>query len=122
MNPNRPSNAPPKEVRVAMIMLYLQIGTLILRIILQFTAHAGNPAIYQKVFPILIEIFLVVNMTRGKNWARITFLIIVLLGTAPSVSNLTQTLVIIYLPQQPAHVMIPTPVEFFRHGLKIRTG
>jgi len=85
--PNRTER--PKKVQNAVAILYVTLGIGILRAVIEASANAEKAGLGFVIFVTLIVsavmVFFIVMIGRGRNWARITFLVLFLLGLIPSV-------------------------------------
>jgi hypothetical protein len=81
----------PTEVRTAIKLLYISLGIGIVSSILSFP-RAGSTfsALFILVFTDALLIFIIIQISKGRNWARITFLVLCLLGLPLTVLILLQ--------------------------------
>ena len=75
----------PREVGTAVTLIYITFGIGLLRAIM-----GGAPVLLTLVFIGIMYLF-VFQIGKGRNWARITFLVLTILGLPFSVHSLTQT-------------------------------
>lgn len=86
----------PEKVGAAVTLLYITLGIGVLRSIMEASLHAKlvSPAFVLFVmFVIFGTMWLFIYLIgRGRNWARITFLVLFIIGIPLSVRPLLQTL------------------------------
>jgi len=96
MDPNALTNERPKKVFTAVTMLYVTVGIEALRIILYpspYTKFMRAGVLTSTAFIGLgIYLLLIVMISRRRNWARITYRVLFLLGVLPTISTLTPSL------------------------------
>ena len=94
MDQNRISR--PKKVGAAVKLLYITLGIGVLRSIMEASMHAqmASPAFVMFVtFFVLGIMWLFIHMIgKGRNWARITFLVLFIVGIPFSILPLLQSL------------------------------
>jgi membrane-bound ClpP family serine protease len=82
----------PKKVQNAATILYITLGIGIVRAVMDASANAELTGvgllmcITLVVFAVVV--FLIAMIVRGRNWARIAFLILFLLGLIPAIGSL----------------------------------
>jgi uncharacterized membrane protein YqaE (UPF0057 family) len=95
MNINSRATGKPKKVQNAVALLYATLGIVLIQILFEFLFGVSHVqwivflAMFGPVFG--FTIFLIVMMNRGKNWARITYLVLFLLGFIPSILSLVRS-------------------------------
>jgi tryptophan-rich sensory protein len=86
----------PEKVGVAVKLLYLTLGIGVLRSFMEAPMHAKmtSPAfvVFVASFVLGIMWFFIYMIGRGRNWARITFLVLFIIGIPFSVQPLLQSL------------------------------
>jgi len=91
--PNRTER--PKKVQNAVTILYVTLGIGILRAVIEASANAQRAGLTFVIFVTLVVsavmVFFIVMIGRGKNWARITFLVLFLLGLVPAILPLIRS-------------------------------
>ena len=89
------SNQKPKKVQTAVTILYVTLGIGILRAVIEASANAEMAGVGFLMFVTLVVFafmaFLIAKIGGGKNWARITFLVLFLLGLLPSILPLLRS-------------------------------
>lgn len=77
----------PQSVALAVILLWASLGAGVVKMLLhQFRyASTGSDAVAYTVIAVTLAIivFLIVKIAAGKNWARIVFLVLFVIGTFP---------------------------------------
>ena len=95
-NPTRPEK--PKKVQNAVTILYVTLGIGIIRAVMEASANAEIAGVGFLMFVTLmvfaVMVFLIAMIGRGRNWARITFLVLFLLGLLPSILPLIRSFTI----------------------------
>ena len=83
----------PKAAQKAVVFLYVSLALSLLQIVLEPPGHVHWP-IFLPMFGVLFgfAILLIVMISRGRNWARITFLILFLVGLIPRCISLVHSL------------------------------
>jgi hypothetical protein len=98
---NSNTNTKPNKVSLALKLFYLMIIIGIIRLILDFsitlealktTGFGLGFLIFTNIFIFGIIIFFIYMIGKGKNWARIIFLIFFILGTPLSILPLINSL------------------------------
>jgi hypothetical protein len=88
----------PKKVQNAVTILYVTLIIGIVRAVLEASANAEMAGVGHLMFVTLVvfavTVFLIAKIGRGRNWARITFLILFLLGLLPSILPLIRSFTI----------------------------
>ena len=75
----------PKKVGTAVNLLYIVLGIRILQTILEASMASARPSMFI-IFCVLAVMWLVIYMIgKGRNWARITYLILFIIGLRVSV-------------------------------------
>lgn len=91
--PESTDHAVPARVRNAVSLLWLALVTGMLVLVFDVSAVPASmpPAIIYAIAALisLFMAFFIVQIGRGRNWARITFLVLFLLGLISYVSGLT---------------------------------
>ena len=92
MNPNEVNR--PKAVSQAVTMMYIVIASGFINVLFllppSITALGIGIVIFFVAIIAGIILFFTRQIWRGKNWARITLLVLCLLGILPSIPNLLQ--------------------------------
>lgn len=87
------NHAAAARVRTAVSLLWLSLAVGLLVLMFDANATAANvpPALLYSIAAIsaLLMAFFIYQIGRGRNWARITFLVLFLLGSISFVSGLT---------------------------------
>ena len=85
----------PKKVRTAVTILYITLGIGIARAVIEAATNAELAGVGFLMFVTLtvfaFMVFLFIMIGRGRNWARITFLVLFLLGLLPSIFPLIRS-------------------------------
>ena len=88
----------PKKVQNAVTILYVTLGFGIVRAVMEASANAEMAGVGFLMFVTLVVfavmVFLITMIGRGRNWARITFLVLFLLGLLPSILPLIRSFAI----------------------------
>lgn len=102
-NPYAPPQAPvadaalppmdkPEQVSRAVMLFWISLGLGVISTAFQWeylTSLAGvGFALYVQAFTVAIYSWLIYKISRGRNWARITFLVLLLIGIIPFLSQL----------------------------------
>ena len=86
----------PKKVGIAVKLLYMMLGIGLLRSIMEARMHAQMESPQFVMFVTLVVIltlcFLIHMIGIGRNWARITYLVLFIIGIPFSISPLLQSL------------------------------
>lgn len=86
----------PYKVTTAVKLLYISLGIGVLRNIMESSTQAevASPAFVMFIafFVLGIMWFFILMIGKGRNWARITFLVLFIIGTPFSVLPLMQSL------------------------------
>ena len=82
----------PSQIHIALILLWISLGVgLLISLIDSNPALAGVSTAFivtVAVAVLAVMAFFIFHIGRGRNWARITFLILFLLGTWPFMQEL----------------------------------
>ena len=96
MEQNQEKESRPDKVSTAVKLLYLSIAIGVVRSIFEIPTLTQTTSlslvISVSVFTLAIMAFLIYMIGRGRNWARITFLVLFLIGLPFSVLPLLQSL------------------------------
>jgi FtsH-binding integral membrane protein len=88
-------NARPKKVQNAVTILYITLGIGIVRAVIEASANAEMAGVGFFMFITLVLValimLLIAMIARGRNWARITCLVLFLLGLLPSILALIRS-------------------------------
>ena len=86
-NSNRPER--PKKVQNAVTILYVTLGIGIVRTVMDASVNAELAGVGFLIVVTLVTfaflVFLIAMIGRGRTWARITFLVLLLLGLPLSI-------------------------------------
>jgi hypothetical protein len=115
----------PSQVNIAVILLYASLAVAFIILMLDFGSvpfEVFYVSLLLMVFTFAILIFFITKISAGKNWARISFLIVVLIGITfytpfifqlfttnvitailTTVQNLMQLIAMIFLYQKPSN-------------------
>jgi hypothetical protein len=92
MDTNLNRTKTPKKVQNAVTILYITLGIGILRDVIDAPANAKMTGvgflIYITLVVFVVMVFLIAMIGRGRNWARITFLILFFLGLLASILSI----------------------------------
>jgi hypothetical protein len=95
MDSNSNRTERPKKVQNAVTILYVTLGIGIVRAVIEASANAQMAGvgflIFITVLVFAVMVFLIAMIGRGRNWARITFLVLFLLGLLPSILPLIRS-------------------------------
>src|SRR5712692_1963915 len=95
MDTNSNRTERPKKVQNAVTILYVTLGLGIIRAVIEASANAGMAGVGFLILITLVVfavmVFLIAMIGRGRNWARITFLVLFLLGLLPSILPLIRS-------------------------------
>ena len=80
----------PQKVQNAVSILYVTLGIGIISAILQVLAHGAISRMFTTLVIVAAMAFLIVMTGRGRNWARVTLLILFLVGVLPSILPLVR--------------------------------
>ena len=98
MNTNSNQAERPKKVQNAVTIFYVTLGIGIVRAVMEASANAALQGVGSFLFGTLVVfavmVFLIAMIGRGRNWARITFLVLFLLGLLPSILPLIRSFTI----------------------------
>ena len=100
MNDNRHQESRPPRVSTAVTLLYLTLGMGIIRSFLEVPRllQVAPPGfglgffLFVIIFTMAFLVFLTVMIGKGRNWARITYLVLTIVGLPLSVLPLYQSL------------------------------
>jgi hypothetical protein len=85
----------PKRVQKAMTVLYITLGIGIIRAVIEGSANVKMAGVGFFIFVTLavfaVMVFLIAMIGRRKNWARITILILFIIGLLPSIQPLIRS-------------------------------
>jgi hypothetical protein len=86
----------PQKIKAAVLMLWASLGLGLVRSAWEIPAQAEHSSIgfvaFVMVFTFVFIGFFIWMIDRGKNWARITFLVLFILGVPLSILPLLQSL------------------------------
>jgi hypothetical protein len=86
----------PEKVGTAVKLLYATLGIGVLRSIMEASRHAQKASlgfvIFVSVFVLGITCLFIYKIGRGRNWARITFLVLFIIGLPFSILPLLKSL------------------------------
>jgi hypothetical protein len=86
----------PRKVQNSVTILYISLGIGIIRAVIEASANAETAGVGLVIFVTLvvsaIMVFIIVMIGRGRNWARITFLVLFLLGLVPAILPIIHSL------------------------------
>jgi hypothetical protein len=95
MDSNSNRTERPKKVQNAMTILYVTLGIGIVRAVIEASANAQMAGVGFLIFITVLVfaamVFLIGMIGRRRNWARITFLVLFLLGLLPSILPLIRS-------------------------------
>ncbi len=84
------------KVAVAVKLLYVTLGIGIIRSIIEFSRQAEASSVgfvlFVMFFVFGIMLFFIYMIGKGKNWARITFLVLFIIGVPLSILPMIQSL------------------------------
>jgi hypothetical protein len=98
-----PVESKPAAVGMATFLIYLSLAVGVLKVVfdwghLKASGRSANPIISVGAFTIVVIGLLAWKMGQGRNWARITFLILFIVGAVPAMailkSNLDRSVVV----------------------------
>jgi hypothetical protein len=86
----------PQKIKTAVLMLWVSLGLGLVRSAWEIPAQAEHSSVgfvvFVLAFTLLFTGFFIWMIDRGKNWARITFLVLFILGVPLSILPLLQSL------------------------------
>jgi hypothetical protein len=80
----------PRTVTAAVSVLYLSLGLGVIQLLLRWSKAEASGSLGPEVGPLLTLALIYYMIWRGRNWARIIYLILVLLGTPLSLLAVIQ--------------------------------
>ena len=91
------SNNKPDSVKTAVNLLWISMALGLAKIVIELT-YLNNlaPAVFTSIVLIgtlAFIAFLIVKISSGKNWARITFLVLFILGVLPGIPTILREFV-----------------------------
>jgi hypothetical protein len=95
MDINPQATGKPKKVQNAVALLYATLGIVLIQILFEIFFGVSHVrwivflAMFGPMFGFVI--LLIVMMSRGRNWARITYLVLFLLGFIPETLSLVRS-------------------------------
>lgn len=98
MSVEQQAGARPQKVATAVMFLYVTLGIGVLRSVMEFPRLlAQTSTVFVAVVTIAVfgfTWFFISRIGKGKNWARITFLVLFILGVPLSIWPLLQSLAV----------------------------
>lgn len=86
----------PQIIKNAVLMLWISLGLGVVRSAWEIPAQAAQSSVgfvvFVMVFTLLFIGLFISMIDKGKNWARITFLVLFILGVPLSILSLLQSL------------------------------
>lgn len=86
----------PQIIKNAVLMLWISLGLGVVRSAWEVPAQAAQSSVelvvFVMVFTLMLIGFFIWMIDKGRNWARITFLVLFILGVPLSISPLLQSL------------------------------
>ena len=86
----------PSKVATAVKLLYATLGIGMIRSIIESSRHAEASSValflFGTLFSLVTIAFFIYMISKGKNWARITFLVLCILGIPLAISPMIQSL------------------------------
>jgi hypothetical protein len=89
---DEPTSGKPKAVTLAMALLWASLALGLAKFAMSYSSLAAAPNLKVTLAvlgaTLAVYILLIVMMSKGKNWARIAFLVLFLIGLVPSLPTL----------------------------------
>lgn len=89
---DEPTSGKPKSITLAMALLWASLALGLAKFAMSYSSLAATPNLKVTLAvlgaTLAVYILLIVMMSKGKNWARIAFLVLFLIGLVPSLPTL----------------------------------